>query len=145
MRLHRNELRDCSVWADSPDAESLLSHADMALYRAKSEGRGTYRFFTESMDIEVRKRVTLGAELREAIAAEQLFLVYQPQVDSNTGRIVGLEALVRWRHPTLGSLPPAEFVPVAEKSGLIVALGYWVMREACRQTKIWLDAGISCP
>jgi diguanylate cyclase (GGDEF)-like protein/PAS domain S-box-containing protein len=130
---------------ESAEAEALLSHADVALYRAKSEGRGTYRFFTDAMDTEVRTRVTLEAELRTAIAAGQFFLVYQPQVDVDTGRIVGVEALVRWRHPTRGIVLPGRFIPVAEKSGLIVALGLWVMREACRQMKEWLDAGIAPP
>ena len=127
------------------DAESLLSHADVALYRAKSEGRGTYRFFTDAMDAEVRTRVTIGSELREAVAKQQLFLLYQPQVDVETGRIVGLEALVRWRHPKRGVIGPSEFIPLAETSGLIAALGQWVMREACFQTKQWLDAGIGPP
>ncbi len=127
--------------AESPDAEALLSHADVALYRAKSEGRGTYRFFTEAMDEEVRTRVVLGAELRKAIVSEQLFLMYQPQVDVDTGRLVGLEALVRWRHPERGLVPPAEFIPIAERTGMIVALGNWVMREAFRQTRKWMDAG----
>src|SRR5690242_2763757 len=130
---------------DSPDAETLLSHADVALYRAKSEGRGTYRFFTDEMDAEVRLRVTLEAELRSALASGQLFLVYQPQVDIETGRIVGVEALIRWRHPTRGVVSPGEFIPVAEQCGLIVALGHWVMREACRQMKEWLDAGVAPP
>jgi diguanylate cyclase (GGDEF)-like protein/PAS domain S-box-containing protein len=131
--------------SDSADAETLLSHADVALYRAKGEGRGTYRFFTNSMDTEVRARVTLGTELREAIAAGQFFLMYQPQVDSDTGRIVGLEALLRWRHPRLGIVGPAEFIPVAEHSGQIVTLERWVLREACRQTRQWLDEGIAVP
>ena len=131
--------------SDSPDAESLLSHADLALYRAKADGRGTYRFFTDAMDSEVRARVSLEAELRTAIGAKQFFLVYQPQVDINTGGIVGLEALVRWRHPTRGIVSPGQFIPVAEKSGLIVALGHWVMHEACRQMRLWLDLGIAPP
>jgi diguanylate cyclase (GGDEF)-like protein len=130
---------------DSPDAEALLAHADVALYRSKAEGRGTYRFFTEQMDVEVRTRVRIEAELRTAIASGQLFLVYQPQIDADTGRIIGVEALVRWRHPTRGVVSPAEFIPVAEKSGLIVLLGHWVMREACRQMKEWLDADIAPP
>src|SRR6185295_2676272 len=96
---------------DSADAESLLSHADVALYRAKSEGRGTFRFFTDAMDAEVRSRVTIEAELRTAIGAGQLFLVYQPQVDADTGRIVGAEALVRWRHPVRGMISPGVFIP----------------------------------
>ena len=128
--------------ADVPDAETMLSRADLALYRAKKEGRGGYRFFTNAMDREVRSRVTLGAELHEAIGSGQLFLVYQPQVEIATGRITGVEALVRWRHPTRGVLEPKLFVPVAEKNGFISALGGWVLGEACRQAKAWLDAGI---
>ena len=128
---------------DSTDAETLLSHADVALYRAKQEGRGTYRFFTDAMDAEVRNRVSLEADLRAAISAGQLYLEYQPQVDNLTDRIVGLEALVRWQHPKRGLVSPDEFIPVAEQSGLIVPLGHWVLREACRQMKLWLDAGIA--
>jgi diguanylate cyclase (GGDEF)-like protein/PAS domain S-box-containing protein len=130
---------------DSADVEALLSHADVALYRSKSEGRGTYRFFTDAMDAEVRLRVAVEAELRTAIVSGQLCLLYQPQVDADTARIVGVEALLRWRHPTLGLVSPNQFIPVAEKSGLIVDLGNWVMREACRQMKEWLDAGIAPP
>ncbi len=127
------------------DAEALLSHADVALYRAKAEGRGTYRFFTEAMDTEVRGRVKLTSELRDAINSNQLFLMYQPQVDTETGRIIGFEALARWNHPTRGIVSPIEFIPIAEKSGLIVALGRWVLREACRQMKEWLAAGVAPP
>jgi diguanylate cyclase (GGDEF)-like protein/PAS domain S-box-containing protein len=130
---------------DSSNGETLLAHADLALYSAKSEGRGTYRFFTEDMSVEVRRRVTLGSDLREAISGNQLFLVYQPQVDSQTGQIVGVEALVRWNHPVQGLISPVEFIPVAEKNGLIMALGRWVLNEACRQMKQWLDAGIAPP
>ena len=131
--------------SDSPDAETLLSHADIALYRAKADGRGTYRFFTDSMDTEVHTRVNVSTELREAIASGQLFLMYQPQVDVNTGRIVGLEALARWQHPQRGVVAPGEFISVAERSGLIIALERWVIREACDQAKRWLDAGIDLP
>jgi diguanylate cyclase (GGDEF)-like protein/PAS domain S-box-containing protein len=130
---------------DSPDPEALLSHADEALYRAKSDGRGTYRFFTDAMDTEIRARVRMSRELREAISAEQLYLLYQPEVDIDTGRIVGLEALVHWRHPTRGDLGPSTFIEAAEANGLIVPLGRWVMREACRQAKQWSDAGIAAP
>jgi diguanylate cyclase (GGDEF)-like protein len=128
---------------ESDDAETLLSHADIALYRAKSEGRGTYQFFTEAMDAEVRTEFMLGAELRDAIASNQLYLVYQPQVEIYTGRITGVEALVRWRHPTRGIVSPGQFIPIAEKSGLIVALGRWVMQQSCRQMREWLDAGVA--
>jgi EAL domain-containing protein (putative c-di-GMP-specific phosphodiesterase class I) len=120
-----------------------LSNADIALYRAKSEGRGTYRFFTDAMDDEVRRRVALETELRVAIETGQLFLLYQPQIDIETGRITGLEAVIHWNHPKHGEIAADAFVPTAERSGLIVALGHWMMREACRQTRAWLDAGIA--
>ena len=127
---------------DACDAETLLRHADIALYRAKAEGRGTYRFFCNAMNEEVRSRVALTDELRSAISTGQLFLLYQPQVLANDGRIIGVEALVRWRHPRRGILVPKSFLPVAESSGLMVALGQWVLREACRQARQWIDAGI---
>jgi diguanylate cyclase (GGDEF)-like protein/PAS domain S-box-containing protein len=127
------------------DAEAILAHADEALYRAKSEGRGTYHFFTDAMDAEVRARVTMSAELREAIASNQLFVQYQPQVDIESGRIVGLEALARWHHPTRGDLGPAAFIEAAEINGLIVPLGRWVLREVCRQAKQWAEVAIAAP
>jgi diguanylate cyclase (GGDEF)-like protein/PAS domain S-box-containing protein len=129
--------------ADAPDAESLLSHADVALYRAKSDGRGAYRFFTDAMDVEVHTRVTLGAELREAVDAGQLFLLYQPQVVIDTGRIVGVEALVRWHHPQRGDLGAERFIQLGEQIGIIARIGHWVLWAACRQAKDWLDAGIA--
>jgi predicted signal transduction protein with EAL and GGDEF domain len=124
-------------------AETLFTHADIALYKAKEEGRRTFRFFTAEMDLEVRTRVALEGELRQAITENQLFLVYQPQIDMRSGFIIGLEALVRWRHPERGILAPDTFIPVAERSGLIVPLGHWVLREACLQAKAWLDAGLT--
>ena len=147
--LDGNEVRTAAsigiaVYSDAdPGAETLLGHADIALYKAKSEGRGTFRFFTDAMDVDVRTRVRLSDELRHALASNELFLVYQPQVDIATGRIVGLEALVRWHHPERGVIGPATFVPVAERSGLVVTLGEWVLRSACRQTRLWLDEGIA--
>jgi diguanylate cyclase (GGDEF)-like protein/PAS domain S-box-containing protein len=129
----------------STDVETLLAHADLALYRAKAEGRGVFRFFTEVMDFQVRARTALAFELREAVARSQFFLVYQPQVTAATGCITGVEALVRWRHPTRGVLVPGYFIPVAEASGVIVSLGQFVLREACRQAKEWLDAGFGLP
>jgi diguanylate cyclase (GGDEF)-like protein len=127
------------------DAETLLSEADLALYRAKSEGRGSFRFFTEDMDEEVRSSVTVAAELREAIARDQLLLMYQPQVELETGRMLGLEALVRWQHPKRGLLAPGHFIRAAERSGLIITLGHWVLKEACRQVKQGVDEGIAPP
>jgi diguanylate cyclase (GGDEF)-like protein/PAS domain S-box-containing protein len=126
-------------------AEALLAHADVALYHAKQEGRGIFRFFTDAMDREVRHRYTLLSELREAIDRHQLFLVYQPQVDMETRDILGLEALVRWRHPCRGIVSPGQFIPAAENSGLIISLGQWVLLELCRQARRWLDAGIDLP
>ncbi|HEY2049949.1 MAG TPA: EAL domain-containing protein [Caulobacteraceae bacterium] len=124
------------------DKRTLLSRADMALYQAKSAGAATYRFFTEAMDSEVRTRVTLAAELREAIEDGQLMLLYQPEVEIATGRVVGAEALVRWRHPRRGLLGPDVFVPVAEQMGLIGALGRWVLWTAARQARAWADSGL---
>ncbi len=124
------------------EADTFVSQADVALLRAKSEGRGTFRFFTEAMDSDVRTRIALAADLREALAAGQLLLEYQPQVDLRSRRITGLEALVRWRHPTRGLLAPDIFIPVAEASGLIRPLGRWVLHEGCRQARVWLDAGL---
>ncbi len=129
--------------ADRPSAEALLSRADIALYRAKSEGTAGYEFHTDAMDNETRTRVMLSAELREGINAGQLFLVYQPQVEIATRCITGVEALVRWRHPKHGVLKPDLFIPIAERTGLIAALGHWVMREACRRAKEWIEAGIN--
>jgi EAL domain-containing protein (putative c-di-GMP-specific phosphodiesterase class I) len=121
----------------------LLSHADVALYAAKAEGRGGYRFFTEAMERDVRSRVTLGEELRAAVSGGQLFLVYQPQVAIDSGLITGFEALVRWQHPQRGVLGPEVFIPVAESTGVVVALGQWVLIEACRQIRSWIDDGVT--
>jgi diguanylate cyclase (GGDEF)-like protein/PAS domain S-box-containing protein len=127
--------------SDEVGAETLLSHADVALYHVKSEGRDGYRFFTPQMDAEVRTRVALTAELREAIAEGQLFLDYQPQVEIATGCITGVEALVRWRHAARGVLKPDLFIRAAEDSGLIRPLSRWVLRESCRQAVAWRGAG----
>jgi diguanylate cyclase (GGDEF)-like protein/PAS domain S-box-containing protein len=128
---------------EAPDAEALLSHADVALYRAKAEGRDCYRFFTNAMDREVKQRVTLGTELRDAIDLGQLFLLYQPQVALKDGAITGVEALVRWHHPRRGMLGPDLFIPIAEQIGIIARLGRWVLFAACRQARIWLESGIA--
>jgi diguanylate cyclase (GGDEF)-like protein/PAS domain S-box-containing protein len=148
-RIQGNEIRSgtsigiATYGSDSPDAESLITHADVALYRAKAEGRGTFQFFTDAMDQEVKARVSLAAELRSAISAEELELFYQPEVDLETGDILGLEALVRWNHPSGGLILPGEFVLAAERAGLIIELGLWVMREACRQARAWMDMQIA--
>jgi diguanylate cyclase (GGDEF)-like protein/PAS domain S-box-containing protein len=122
---------------DAPDRQALLSHADTALYRAKSEGRNTYRFFEASMGSEVRERRMLEHDLRLAIARHQLQLVYQPQQDIQSKAVTGFEALLRWKHPTRGSISPAIFIPIAEEAGAILEIGDWVLRTACLEAASW--------
>ena len=123
------------------DGETLISRADAAMYSAKEYGRNNFRFFTEDMNTQVVERLTLENSLRLALEKKELFLVYQPQMDIATGRITGLEALLRWRHPELGLVPPDKFIRIAENSGLIVPIGEWVLRTACSQARKWQDEG----
>lgn len=127
---------------DAQSAESLLRNADAAMYRAKDNGRNTHRFYSKDMTTTALERVVLEAQLRHAIEQEQLQLHYQPEVDLVTGELVGLEALVRWKHPGKGFIEPSRFILLAEETGLIVPLGEWVLRAACTQGKKWLDAGV---
>ncbi|WP_066882553.1 putative bifunctional diguanylate cyclase/phosphodiesterase [Dechloromonas denitrificans] len=127
---------------DGDTPEALMRNADTAMYYAKANGRNKYQFFAAPMNAAANKRLHLESELWEALANNELLLHYQPQLDLPSGRIVGVEALVRWQHPKLGMIPPADFIPVAEDSGLILPLGHWVLLTACRQAKAWLDAGI---
>ena len=122
---------------DAMDRQALLSHADTALYRAKSEGRNTYRFFEASMGTEVRERRMLEHDLRLAIAREQLRLVFQPQHEMSGGNVTGFEALLRWKHPGRGDISPAIFIPVAEDTGAILEIGDWVLKTACREAATW--------
>ncbi len=122
---------------DASEPETLLSDADTALYTAKREGRGTFRFFREDMNIALRERRAMEADLRTALAEKQFELDYQPQVDLATGRIIGVEALMRWNHPTRGRVPPDSFIPLAEEIGLLPTIGAWVLNEACEHATRW--------
>ena len=128
--------------ADGEEAEILLKNADVAMYQAKSLGRNTYQFFAGEMNSAAVERLRLENDLRRAMERGQLALHYQIKIDARDGGIVGVEALMRWRHPELGMVPPVRFIPIAEDIGLIVSLGEWVLEEACRQIKAWCDAGL---
>lgn len=131
---------------DADDVEGLIRCADIAMYNAKEQGRNGYRFVTKEMGAKSLERMDLEGSLRRAIRDGELFLVYQPQVDTVTGTVVGLEALIRWRHPKDGLIMPGRFLPVAEETGLIVAMGDWVLFEACAQIRRWRDQfGLSIP
>ena len=127
-----------AIYPDNADERALLlSYADTALYRAKSEGRDTYRFFEATMGAQVRDRRHLEHDMRHAVARNEMHLVYQPQSDVASGRVIGFEVLLRWQHPVRGSVSPAVFIPIAEESGLILPIGEWVLREACREAAGW--------
>ncbi len=131
--------------AATANPDSMLAQADLALYRAKDDGRNLYRFHTEELDREVNERMAIAAELRKAVSSDELYLDYQPQVELHSGKIVGMEALVRWRHPARGILKPADFLPIAELTGMSEPVGRWVLGKACAQMKIWREAGVAPP
>lgn len=128
---------------DAEDAGTLVRHADAAMHHAKEDGGNGFRFFSSYMNAASLRRLTLESSLREALKREELSLHYQPKVELCSGRVSGMEALLRWQHPEMGAISPAEFIPIAEETGSMVAIGEWVLRTACSQNKAWQDAGLA--
>jgi len=127
--------------ADGEDAETLLRNADVAMYRAKDLGKNNYQFYSDDMSARVFERLTLENHLRRALDKNEFVLHYQPQVDARSNRLTGVEALLRWQHPDMGLVPPANFIPLLEETGMIEEVGQWVLETACRQSRQWHDAG----
>ncbi len=127
---------------DAEDAGTLVRHADAAMHHAKEDGGNGFRFFSSYMNAASLRRLTLESSLREALKREELSLHYQPKVELCSGRVSGMEALLRWQHPEMGAISPVEFIPIAEETGSMVAIGEWVLRTACSQNKAWQDAGL---
>ncbi|MEB0149107.1 EAL domain-containing protein [Pseudomonas sp. CCC2.2] len=148
IQLNRHTLHvTCSMGlatypADGTDTETLLRNADAAMYRAKELGRNSYQFYTSEMNSKHKGKLAMQDGLRNAIDHEEFLLLYQPQVDLHSGQVIGVEALIRWQHPTLGMVSPIKFIPPAEETGLIVPIGDWVIHTACKQNKAWQDAGM---
>jgi diguanylate cyclase (GGDEF)-like protein len=141
--LHITASIGVSVYPDDGgDAETLIKNADTAMYQAKANGRQCYKFFKPAMNVRAVERQSIEGGLRRALERHEFVLHYQPKISLVTGKITGMEALLRWQHPTRGLVPPAQFIPVAEDCGLILPIGAWVLREACTQAKAWLDAGL---
>ncbi len=127
---------------DGCDADTLLRNADTAMYAAKEGGRNTYRYFSEEMNARAMEKLSMATDLRRAMEKGEFFLTYQPQLDLETGKITGVEALLRWRHPEQGLIPPNRFIPLAEETGVILPLGEWVLHSACTQAVQWREAGM---
>lgn len=127
---------------DSEDIHVLLKNADTAMYHAKSLGKNTYAVFTESMNLQARDELELETDLRRALISDEFLLYYQPQIDLTNGQVVGIEALIRWKHPKWGFISPERFIPYAEQTDLIVLIGDWVLRKACQQYMEWMQKGL---
>ncbi|MGN7611232.1 sensor domain-containing protein [Magnetococcales bacterium HHB-1] len=128
---------------DGKNYDEITRSADTAMYHAKEGGRGNYRFFTQSMNEEAVQQMTLDRDMRTSLKKEEFFLVYQPKVAIPSGHLIGMESLIRWRHPHMGIIPPDVFITLAEENGLIIPLGEWVLEQACQQNKRWLDQGMA--
>jgi diguanylate cyclase (GGDEF)-like protein len=128
---------------DGRDAQTLMKNADTAMFHGKGIGKNTYQYFTAQMNIAVKRRMTLESALRRAVMQKDFVLHYQPEVDLDTGEIVAVESLVRWKTEDSGTVMPGDFIPLAEETGLISEIGEWVLREACRQNKEWQDRGLA--
>jgi polar amino acid transport system substrate-binding protein len=132
-----------SVYPDNgEDTETLLKNADNAMYQAKEEGKNTFKFYVGEMQTHVKKRFEIENDLRKALIKKEFFLEYQPKLEIKSKKLVGFEALVRWKHPKYGIIPPNDFISFAEDMGLIIPLGKWVLETACKQNKKWQDAGL---
>jgi len=143
QELHITTSIGVSVYPeDGQDAETLIKNADTAMYQAKEHGRHSFQYFKPAMNARAVERQSIEESLRRALERKEVALHYQPKVDFKTGAITGAEALLRWTHPTRGSVPPAHFIPVAEDCGLIMPIGNWVLREACKQARAWLEKGL---
>jgi diguanylate cyclase (GGDEF)-like protein/PAS domain S-box-containing protein len=129
--------------ADGDDADTLIKHAEIAMYRAKENGRNNIQFYKPAMNAEALERLKIESSLRSAIEREEFILHYQPQIDLQSGRMVGVESLIRWQHPEFGMVPPARFIGLAEETGMIVPIGCWALRQACAQIKAWQHDGDS--
>ncbi|MGB5339084.1 MAG: EAL domain-containing protein, partial [Gammaproteobacteria bacterium] len=126
---------------DSIDTDTILKHSNIALFHAKAQGHNNFLFYNENLSKNSRENMKLESDLRRAVEDEQFELYYQPKVDLVSGKITGMEALLRWHHPEVGMIPPDEFIPITEATGLITVIGKWVIRTACNQIRAWDDAG----
>ncbi len=133
----------CAYPADGRDAQALLSNADIAMYRAKEQGRNCHCFYSASLNALSQERLSLEAALRHALERDEIEIFYQPKIEFGRGRVTGVEALIRWRHPQMGLLLPDRFVPLAEETGLIIPIGYWTLRRVCERVKRWQEQGFA--